>query len=215
MRHRTAFLLVASASLVALGAYLLLDHSGASAQSPSQDYVRCMAVVPHATGDKLERREEECEQREAVINRLTPAQRADERRQLDAQFEAQSRHAAQQAPTEGIVESRGGPPGASQIFRTINEWDGEINGRWYVVYAGATLDPETNRAVQAELRIYREPAGLGASETEKLAFVGIYVPPGSGSEPLRITAATGSTLTVATSAGTTVDLDVADSIAAH
>jgi hypothetical protein len=72
---KTALVGAVTFALLAGVLVFLLDHSSsAPANAARKEFEGCMAVVPGGGGPKLAVREKECERREAVINRLTPAE---------------------------------------------------------------------------------------------------------------------------------------------
>jgi hypothetical protein len=213
-RHRLLVLLTIGSFLAAGCVYLATRSSNATAVSARTRLQECLEITPGATGAKLAFRERECGRREAVINSETPAERASQRQRDREAYYAHTPSRRPQKMQAGVFDVGQGPPGASQVFHTVNEWDGQIDGHWYVVYAGTALDPDTAQATQAALRVYRLPPGLGAKENEHLTLVGSYVPPNAGTKALKIVSADGSTLTVE-GAGGPVSFDVTAYVAAH
>ncbi len=190
-------LIAACVSLVIMAlAVVHFAPSGAAASSSSL-MATCLARTPGATGAKLEFMQRECQRRATIVSGVT-AQKALERK---AALQAEARERELPTPTRltGLVASRQGPPGLSQVFRTTTQWSGEIGAQWYLVYAGAAVNPTTNETVSSELRIYREPADINSGDPNE--FVGSYVPPAGGSQPLTITAAAGDDLTIMSSGG--------------
>lgn len=114
------------------------------------------------------------------------------------------------APTHratGIQVDREAPPGRSQAFATSDRWLGEVNGRLYVVYAGAKLVPARGVPIRSELLLYS--ARSTGENSGPPVYVGAYLPPGGGREPLRIISSHGDVLNVRTSAGAELSFDVA------
>jgi hypothetical protein len=149
--------------------------------------------------------EHECQRRATIVSGVT-AQKALERKAA-LRTKAGERELSTPTRLTGLVASRQGPPGLSQFFRTTTQRSGGIGGQWYLVYAGAAVNPTTNQTVTSELRIYREPADINSGEPN--AFVGSYVPPAAGSQPLTITAVAGDYLTITSGGGANLSFDVA------
>lgn len=90
-------------------------------------------------------------------------------------------------------------------FKVRNMWNGPIRGLWYLVYAGAQLNPDTGAVVAGGIRIYALPIDPNASD-QSLTFVGSWAAPTTQS--LRISKAAASTLTLTTDSGQTFTFDL-------
>jgi hypothetical protein len=99
----------------------------------------------------------------------------------------------------GIVQMHQGPFPASE-FLVDDFWGGPApdQSKWLLVYAGKSFTPLGSSSSKAALAIYSEP--MNPNNPTPMASVGVFVAP-DGSSSLRITAASGSRLTVITSAG--------------
>jgi hypothetical protein len=164
----------------------------------------CLALTPGVGGEKLARRERECRRREAASAHITLAQDLEEKAKLRA-----TRYSPETAtPTRltGLVSDPQGPIGTNQTFHATGHWVGEVEGQWYLIYAGAKASPDTNQDTRSELLVYKEPAEVGVGDEH--IFVGAYVPPAGGTEPLTITSASESTLSLRTSTGATLSFNV-------
>jgi hypothetical protein len=164
--------------------------------------------------EKLEPIESECHVREADSERFTPAEEEAHKARLRetwptrrASLEASEAAAAPLARPSGLSTSREGPLGTDHRFVSTGNWSGEIAGRWYQVYAGAKVAPSTGGAIRSELLVYAAPANPRSDE--RPTFLGAFVPPGGGSEPLTIAAVNGDALEIKTSTGAVVSFNVA------
>jgi hypothetical protein len=115
--------------------------------------------------------------------------------------------AAPEQLVTGIQVDREAPPYRSQTFATSDRWLGEVNGQLYEVYAGAKLLPARGVPIRSELLLYAARSTGGNSGPS--AYVGAYLPPGGGREPLRISSSHGDVLNIRTSAGAELSFDVA------
>lgn len=107
----------------------------------------------------------------------------------------------------GIQVDREAPPYRGQIFVTSDRWLGEVNGHLYEVYAGAKLVPARGVPIRSELLLYSVRST--GEKSRSPVYVGAYLPPGGGREPLRIISSHGDVLNVRTSAGAELSFDVA------
>jgi hypothetical protein len=123
-----------------------------------------------ASGEKLDRLQHICRLREAFISQVNVTQDLEQKARLRAT--PPSGEAPLPTRVVGLVSDRDGPIGTSQIFHATSHWAGSVDGRWYLVYAGAAATPGSNRNTQAELRVYREPTELNSGEPN--VFVGSY-----------------------------------------
>jgi len=122
----------------------------------------CLALHPGADADKLALRERECRRREAASSGVTLAQALEKKAQLRAH--PQRRELAPPTRLTGLVNDRQGPAGTNQTFHSTSHWAGNVDGQWYIVYAGAAVAPATNEDTRSELRIYKEPSNLNNGE---------------------------------------------------
>jgi hypothetical protein len=107
---------------------------------------------------------------------------------------------------DGVVRPGGeDPPGTGHTFASFGSWLGSVDGRKYVVFAGAKTLPSIDKAVRSEVLVYYIPSSRGAHPV----YDGAFTPPDSGRQPLRITAAHGDILTIETSTGASLHFDVA------
>jgi hypothetical protein len=193
------------------------EHTGAGTPSittsrSARAFANCMAPFTGYPPEKLAPLEEECRQRAAAIANLTVAEEeavkvalrdsAPVRQTLSEAAEATS---GPPARVTGLNDSREGPPGRSQAFDSTGSWGGEVDGRWYQVYAGAKMTPGANVPDGSELLVYEDPTNIQTGR--RALLLGEYAPPGGGSEPLELVSASGGTLTVQTS-GSTLSFDL-------
>ena len=113
----------------------------------------------------------------------------------------------------GIIYGVQAPPRSrgEPYFFSLSHWAGEVNGHWYVVWAGATTkrpspDGKT-RAIRSAVAVGREPAKVGSGEAAKI--VGIFPTPGSGREFITVATVRGDELTLRSPAGRSFSFDVA------
>jgi hypothetical protein len=112
----------------------------------------------------------------------------------------------------GIEANPQNPEGNNHFFLPTTCWTGEVNGRWYEVYAGAKRSPAGEEPLlQSELHVYEDPVQERASSTEVLVLVGKYVPPAATKEALTITGSQGDVLTIKTEAGASLKFNLATS----
>jgi hypothetical protein len=206
MKPRNVIVIITACIVVtALGLIgFVVSAGGTSATHDSAFMARCLGLTPGARGEKLALRERECQKREAASSGLSVTQDLEQK----AALRAAPRSAEGPPPKRltGLFIERQGPAGTNQTFHATSNWAGHVDGQWYLVYAGARANPQTNQDIQSEVRVYREPAELNSNESN--IFVGSYVPPGGGSGPLTIASATGSMLAIRTSTGATLSFDV-------
>jgi hypothetical protein len=107
----------------------------------------------------------------------------------------------------GLQQGPGGPPGTNMVFTSTGSWIGKVDGQWYHIYAGAKATPGTGQTVRSELLIYLGPKHINTTEREHQ--IGTAIPPEGGTRPLKITAASGSLLTIQTATGATLKFNVA------
>jgi hypothetical protein len=186
----------------------------ASGPAPSAFFLKCVEPYSGHEGEALADVEHECHVREEHSRGMTPAKMRAEEEALHASRTARFAAAAAQEAAEpqperitGLQQGPGGPPGTSQVFTSTGQWIGEVNGQWYQVYAGAKATPGSGETVRSELLIYLGPKNINTTEREHQ--IGTAIPPEGGTLPLKITAASGSVLTIETGTGSTLKFNVA------
>jgi hypothetical protein len=205
MRRRTIvitlFVSVVLAAVTAGG--FVVSMGGVAASSGTVFLADCLRLTPHVSGDKLAMRERECRKREAATSHVNVTADVERKAQLRA-----ASHSIAPAPARviGVVVDHQGPVGTNQTFHATSHWAGEVDGRWYLVYAGARANPASNQNTQSELRVYREATELNGGGPN--VFIASYVPPDGESQPLTIMSATASVLTIGTSTGATLTFNV-------
>jgi hypothetical protein len=197
------------AAWAALAAVALLTGgvivAGSAGSGPRPTFLtNCLALTAGLEDGKLARRERECRRREAASSGVTLAQALERKAQLRAH--PQRAELAPSTRLTGLVNDRQGPAGTNQTFHSTSHWAGNVDGQWYIVYAGAAAAPDTNENTRPELRIYKEPTDLNSGEPNVL--VGSYTPPGGGHQPLTIASASAGVLTIRTSTGAMLSFDV-------
>jgi len=183
-------------------------------ERPARIYAACMAPFAGYPPEKLEAIEDECRVRRADSEKFTVAEeaahKAEMRKTSAARRASQQAQVDAEAPAEAhsaLSASHEGPFGSDHGFAATGHWTGEVDGRWYEVYAGAKVDPVSEAATRSELLVFSAPAAPQGDESSRL--LGTFAPPGGGTEPLTITGANGDVLEVQTSTGETLRFDVA------
>jgi len=197
------------------GAIAAVTATGrASGPAPSAFFLKCVEPYSAHEGEALADVEHECHVREEASRGMTPAKMRAEEEALHATRAARlaasaAQEAAEPAPERitGLQQGPGGPPGTNMVFTSTGSWIGEINGQWYHIYAGAKATPGSGETVRSELLIYLGPKNINTTEREQQ--IGTAVPPEGGTLPLKITAASGSVLTIETGTGSTLKFNVA------
>ncbi len=93
-------------------------------------------------------------------------------------------------------------PFSSSTFAVEDSYQGMVKGRWYVVYAG-TVGGEGPTAGQGGLRIMSADPG----QNTNVADVGTF--PAAGTSSLKVSAFSGTMLTLTTNTSTTLTFDLA------
>ena len=203
--------LLAGGLLIA-GLVLALETSSAT---NSSFYNECIGQFssserengPQPIKEKIAGVEEECRHLAVINESITPAREQEAKEKFRARHKRGELNPGPEAPPEtGIIDSHEPPLGRKTVFRVENVWSGEVEGQWYIVYAGANTSPENGHG-HPEVLVYRSPTTPNSSEPN--TFVGAYSRPGHERTSLTITAASGGVLTLQTSTGATVSFDVA------
>jgi hypothetical protein len=197
-----------------VGVLVIAIPGDAGSPSITSFYLKCMEPWENYPAEKREVFEHECHVREEASRDMTPAKMRAEEEALHATRAARFAAAAAQEAAEpqperitGLQQGPGGPPGTNMVFTSTGDWIGEVNGQWYQIYAGAKATPGSGQTVRSELLIYLGPKNINTTEREHQ--IGTAVPPEGGTRPLKITAASGSVLTIETATGSTLKFNVA------
>jgi hypothetical protein len=206
----------------AAGSTVALTTSGAT----TSFYATCMEPsTQHEREDgqewlklKIAAEEKECSYYAKLHETISPG----EEREAKAKFRAahpptavtpQAEEESAGRRVTGIVEGPQTPPRnpGEPYFFSVSHWTGQVNGRWYIVWAGATTEAPNpdgkTGGISSGVVVGLEPAKISSGEAAKI--VGIFPAPGGDREALNVAAASGSTLTLQSPGGETSSFDVA------
>jgi hypothetical protein len=111
----------------------------------------------------------------------------------------------------GIDERHEGPFG-SATFTVQNHWQGQVDGQWTNVYAGAVTGNGDGVASFPALRVYS--SNRNPNEPADIRLLGVFRVPGDAGASAKITGVQGFVLTVVTTDGTESQFDLSSEASA-
>ena len=218
-RVRAGLILLAALLTAGLVLGIALGTSGATKTSYYQECANKFgtserAADPQWLKEKIAQEDEECEHLAAINESISPTEETEAKERFRASHKrGELNPEPESSPVTGIIDSREAPLGRKETFRATNHWTGQVEGQWYVVYAGARTSPEdgapgNSEDGRAEVLVYHTPDSSDSAEPN--TFVAAENPSAAAERtPLTIIRASGGILTLETDTGAMMTFDVA------